>query len=126
MNKRDMDKVDRLIEEFLIGNPQPKTADWKRLIEQYPQHAGAIADAALINHSFIESQEDGSTGAFDETLFNATISYVLNLVHQTPSASLKEAKERVAAIQGPSVKKVAEDIGIGPYASLLNGVLVGR
>jgi hypothetical protein len=61
-----MDKIDRLIEEFLIENPEPKTGDWKRLIEQYPQHASAIADAALINRSFV-----GLTGASDASFDEA-------------------------------------------------------
>ena len=125
-NRPDMEEVDRLIEEFLIENPQPETGDWKRLIEEYPQHAGATADAVLINRNFVAPQTNVSAGAFNEKLFNVTISQVLNLVHQTPGASLVEAKKRVTTIQGPSVKKIAEEIGIGPYASLLNGVLVGR
>jgi hypothetical protein len=126
MSNRTESEIDRLVDEFLQGNPQPKLSDWKSLIDQYPQWADAIADAAMIRAGYRQFQDKQVPSTVTDQVFNASISEVLNLVHQTPSASLLCAKERVEAIQGPSVKAVAEKIGVGPYPSLLNGVLVGR
>lgn len=126
MTNRNKDEADRLIEDFLIDNPNPMTSDWKRLIDAHPQHAGAIADAALAHGGPEEANEAGTQLQFNDLLFNATISRVLNLVHQTPSPLLDAAQKKVAEIQGPAAKKVAVEIGIGPYASLLSGILVGR
>ncbi len=126
MMKPNKDEAERLVEDFLIENPNPQTSDWKRLIDAHPQHASAIADSALAYGSADEAAEASSQLSFNDALFNATISRVLNLVHQTPSPILETAQRKVAEIQGPAVKKIALEIGIGPYASLLSGVLVGR
>jgi hypothetical protein len=107
----------------LIDNPNPQTGDWKRLIDANPQQAAAIADAALINSG---ADEADIVVPFNEVLFNSTVSRVLDLVHQTPSPLLDTAQRKVGEIQGPAVRKVAVEIGIGPYASLLSGILVGR
>lgn len=124
MTKRNQDEAARLVEDFLIDSPNPQTSDWKRLIDAHPQHAAAIADAALAHAE--DAGEADTPMPFNEALFNSTISRVLNLVHQTPSPLLEEAQKKVAEIQGPTTKKVAVEIGIGPYGSLLSGVLVGR
>lgn len=123
MTNRNSDEAERLVEDFLIDNPIPQTSDWKRLIDTYPQHAAAIADAALAHGG---ADEVGIQPPFNEALFNSTVSRVLNLVHQTPSPLLDAAHKKVGEIQGPAAKKVAVEIGIGPYASLLSGILVGR
>lgn len=123
MTNRNKDEAARLVEDFLIDNPNPQTSDWKRLIDAYPQHAGAIADAALAHSG---ADDVGIQLPFNEALFNSTVSRVLNLVHQTPSPLLDAAQKKVGEIQGPAAKKVAVEIGIGPYASLLSGILVGR
>jgi hypothetical protein len=125
MTNRNKDEASRLIENFLIENPKPQTSDWKRLIDAHPEHAGDIADAALV-YGGTDEVAEGAQPPFNDALFNATISRVLNLVHQTPSPSLEAAQRKVAEILGPEAKKVAIEIGIGPYASLLSGVLVGR
>ena len=126
MTNRYEDEAARLVDDFLFENPNPQTSDWKRLIDAHPQLAGAIADAALAHSGTDEAAEGGNPLPFNDALFNATISRVLNLVHQTPSPILEAAQRKVAEIQGPAAKHVAVEIGIGPYASLLSGVLVGR
>lgn len=126
MTYQTRDEAARLIENFLIEKPNPHTSDWKRLIDMHPKYAAAIADAALARAGFEENSEAGAQQPFNDALFNATISRVLNLVHQTPSPLLEAAQQKVAEIQGPAAKKVAIEIGIGPYASLLSGILVGR
>lgn len=126
MTNRNLDEAAGLVEDFLIEMPHPQTGDWKRLIDAHPQHAAAIADAALAHGGANEAAEGSSQLPFNDALYNATISRALNLVHQIPSPFLEAAQRRVAEIQGPAAKKVAVEIGIGPYASLLSGVLVGR
>lgn len=123
MNKRNKDESERLIEDFLTSNPTPTAADWKRLIDSNPQFAGEIAEAALA-HS--PAMNDNVGQPFNEALYNSTVSAVLNLVHTTPSPVLQDAEKKVHSIQGPEARKVAIEIGIGPYASLLSGILVGR
>ena len=126
MTNRSNDAAVRLIEDFLVDNPSPQTSDWKRLIDAHPQHAAAIADAAFAHGGADEAAAGSTSLPFNDGLFNATISRVLNLVHTTPSPLLEQAQKKVAEIQGPAARQVAVEIGIGPYASLLSGVLVGR
>lgn len=124
MSECNKDESERLIENFLVNNPNPKSADWKRLIDASPKFAGEIADAALAHAG--ASSDGASDRPFNESLYNSTVSVALNLVHTTPSPLLQEAEKKVLAIQGPEARTVAVDIGIGPYASLLSGILVGR
>jgi hypothetical protein len=126
MTTLNRDEAASVIEDFLIDNPTPQTGDWKRLIDAHPQYAGAIANAALVCGSADADPGDDVERLSDDALFNATISRVLNLVHQTRSPVLAAAQQKVIAIQGPTARKVAVEIGIGPYPSLLSGILVGR
>ncbi|MDP1734441.1 MAG: hypothetical protein Q8L44_08770 [Sulfuritalea sp.] len=119
--------VERLIEDFMMDHPSPVADDWKCLIDAYPQHASLIADAALFRSGTDDIDgEQGDLSPAGQSAFNNTISKVLNSVHQTPSPLLAAASKRVASIQGPSAKNIAIELGIGPYGSLLSGVLVGR
>lgn len=126
MTNQTKNEADRLVEDFLIDHPSPKTSDWKTLIDAHPEHSDAIADAALAHRDSVDLEEAARDWPLNQSAFDNTISFVLNLVHQTPSLLLEDAMQRVAAIQGPAARKVAVDIGIGPYPSLLNGILVGR
>lgn len=126
MTNQYKNEIGHIIEDFLIDHHNPETCDWKELINAHPEHAGVIADAALSLRCATDLEDVANEWPLNQSAFNNTISMVQNLVHQTPSPVLTDAKRRVAAIQGPTVKKVAIEIGIGPYPSLLSGILVGR
>lgn len=126
MTNQYKNEIGHLIEDFLIDHRYPETRDWKELIDAHPEYAGAIADAALSHRSSTNLEDVANEWPLNQSVFNNTISMVWNLVHQTPSPVLADAKRRVAAIQGPTAKKVAIELGIGPYPSLLSGILVGR
>jgi hypothetical protein len=126
MKNQYKNEIDQLIENFMIDYHSPETSDWKALIDAHPEHAGTIADAALFHRNSANLEDVANDWALNQSVFNNTISMVQNLVHQMPSPVLADAKRRVAAIQGPIVKKVATELGIGPYPSLLSGILVGR
>jgi hypothetical protein len=122
MKNSNSDNITQIIENFLIAIPSPTASDWKHLIDANSEHANAIVDAAMAHGS----TENDMHATFNEKVFNSTISNVLNLVHSIPSPVLKLAEEKVVSIQGASVRKVAQEIGIGSYVQLLNGILVGR
>lgn len=126
MTDSDNNDAARLIREFMAGNETPITDDWKKLIDANPLHAGAIADAA-IQYGGIQLFQEGRRSASEiDTTFRSTIDDVLDTVHRTPSTLLLDTKAKVDATLGPKCRKLAADVGIGPYAALLNGVLVGR
>lgn len=125
MTNAKFDQVARLVEDFLVDNPKPNNSDWTRLIDAHPDLAADIADAMII-YSMPESHEVKEEVALATDVFNQTISKVLNLVHMTSSPVLEDAKKKVEAIQGPAARKVAADVGIGPYVALINGILSGR
>lgn len=122
MTNQHKNEIGHLIENFMFDHHSPEISDWKELIDAHPEHAGAIADAAFAYYL----EDVANEWPLNQSAFNNTISMVQNLVHQTPSPVLADAKRRVVAIQGPTVKKVAIELGIGPYPSLLSGILVGR
>lgn len=126
MTNQYKNEVGHLIEDFLIDHPSPETSDWKALIDTHPEHARVIADAALDHQGSVNLENAAKDWPLNQSVFDNTISMVQNLVHQTPSPVLADAKRRVVAIQGPTAKKVAIELGIGPYPSLLSGILVGR
>ena len=74
MTNRYEDEAARLVEDLLSENPNPRTSDWKHLIDAHPQLAGAIADAALAHSGTDEAAEGGNPLPFNDALFNATIS----------------------------------------------------
>lgn len=126
MTKHSKTDAAQLVEGFLSEYACPNSGDWKRLIDAHPQHAGMIADAAILHGSSDAMLNVTEQFQSDDEIFNATISGVLSAVHRTPSAALEAAEKQVAATQGPKARQVAVDIGIGPHASLLSGVLIGR
>lgn len=126
MTNQYKDEIGHLIENFMFDHHSPEISDWKKLIDAHPEHADAIADAAFAHRGSANLEDVANEWPLNQSAFNNTISMVQNLVHQTPSPVLADAKRRVVAIQGPTVKKVAIELGIGPYPSLLSGILVGR
>jgi len=126
MTNQYKNEVGHLIKDFLIDHSSPETGDWKALIDTHPEHALVIADAALDHQYSVNLENAAKDWPLNQGAFNNTISMVQNIVHQTPSPVLADAKRRVSAIQGPTAKKVAIELGIGPYPSLLSGILVGR
>jgi len=127
MNATNRDQAERLIVEFLDEHDKPTAEDWKRLTEQYPQHAAAFVDAALVRAVGDAADASAEEYTFDEALANKTVSRALSKAHQLPSANLEAATKKVATIQGPSARReTAIAVGIGPYPALLNGVLAGR
>lgn len=126
MTKHSKTDAARLVEDFLSENARPNSDDWKRLIDAHPQHAGTIADAAILHGNSDATPDSTEQFQSDDEIFDATISGILSAVHRTPSAALEAAKKQVAATQGPKARQVAVDIGIGPHAALLSGILIGR
>jgi hypothetical protein len=126
MKYPNRDEVSRLVEAFLNDHPRPTTADWKILIDAHPGFASDIANAALLYTDVEDLESEARARPLNQAAFDKTISLVLNRVYETPSPLIKEAKARVDAIKGPAVKSIAVELGIGPYPSLLNGILVGR
>ena len=127
MINKKMSEAEQLIVDFLNQHPNPATQDWKQFIERFPQHAGAIADAAVVRTA--GDAIDASTDPYvlDEELANRSVSKVLSKIHQTTNLNLVKAKTKVDSIQKPAErKKTAIAVGIGPYPALLNGILSGR
>lgn len=112
-----------LIDEFLMNHEHPNPAEWKALIDSHPEFASDIADAALIHGS--EDLEVKSE-PINEALFAAKVSSLINRAHQLSDDILEVTEQKVESIKGPATRKMAVDIGIGDYPSLLNGILVGR
>lgn|SRR5574337_331052 len=120
-------KAEELIVNFLNQHPSPTTEDWKRLIERFPEHAGAIADAAIVRTAGDAADAAAEQYEVDEELASRTASKALNKIHQTASLNLTKAKNKVDAIRKPAQRKQAAiAVGIGPYPALLNGILSGR
>lgn len=117
--------VRRIIAEFLESTQEPTTADWKQLIAAHPEAAGDIADAALLRRGVRHLDESALDTPLNQAAFDATVSQAINLLYQTPSAQLVDVQTRVAAVRGPAVRKLAQEIGLGGYPSLLSGVLAG-
>lgn len=126
MTNQYKNEIGQIIEDFMIDHHSPQNSDWKELIDAHPEHAGAIADAVLSHRDSANLEDVANNWPLNQNAFSNTISMVQNLVHQTPSPVLADAKRRVVAIQGPTAKKVAIELGIGLYPSLLSGILVGR
>src|SRR5262245_57250194 len=127
MNITNRDQAERLIVEFLAMHDEPTAADWKRLADQHPEHASAFVDAALIRAAGDAAEASAEEYVLDEALATKTVSHALNKVNQLSSPTLDAASNKLASIQTPAARReLAQAIGIGPYPSLLNGVLVGR
>lgn len=127
MNESNRDQAERLIVAFLDEHEEPTMEDWKRFADMYPEHAVAIADAALVRAAGDAGDASATEYRFIEELANKTVSRALNKAHQMPSPNLEAVSKKIAAIQGPTARKeTAIAVGIGPYPALLNGVLAGR
>jgi hypothetical protein len=122
----DDPRANALIAIFLAETPNPSRADWKRLIDQNKAYAAAITDAALLYAGSQHVTDEVDDSQLTETVFNATVSATLNKVFQEPGPLLKLAEQKVAEIQGPRAKVVAQEIDLGSNGPLLSGVLVGR
>lgn len=121
-------EVDRIVADFIGRNPSATVADWKRLIEANPRVARQLAQASLLHLSDSADDDEEETPAvkIDEALFSKTLSGAINMLHRPPKTMVEAAEKKVAEVKGPAVRKLAVDIGLGPYGSLLSGVLVGR
>lgn len=126
MTAINKDKTEHLIAQFLTERDHPTTEDWKALVDQYPQHASAIADAAMVRAAGDAADAADDPFVFDVELANRTVSKALNRVHQMPSRNLEIAQHQMNSLKGVARKEAAEKLGIGPYPALLNGVLSGR
>lgn len=127
MTNTNRAEAERLIIDFLNQHASPATKDWKQLLDRFPQHAAAIADAAMVRAAGDAADASAEPYELDAELANRTVSKALSKVHQTPSWNLEVAKTKVASIQKPAARKqTAIEVGIGPYPALLNGVLSGR
>lgn len=119
--------AERLIVEFLDANDQPTSADWKALSDKHPEHASAFVDAALVRAVGDAADASAEPYEFDAGLATRMVSKGLSKLHQSTSAQLELAQQRVKAVKTPAQKReLATKVGIGEHVSLLAGVLVGR
>ncbi|MBE2259287.1 MAG: hypothetical protein IAE88_10550 [Rhodobacteraceae bacterium] len=127
MTNTNHGEAERLIIDFLNQHANPTTKNWKMLLERFPQHATAIADAAIVRAAGDAMDESAEPYELDTELANRTVSKALSKIHQTPSWNLEAAKRKASSIQKPADRRqTASDVGIGPYPTLLNGILSGR
>lgn len=127
MNNNNCSEAERLIVDFLNQHPSPTTQDWKQLLERFPQHANAIADAAMVRTAGDAADALDGSYELDTELANRTVSKALNKVHQRTSRTLELVKGKVDSIQRPATRRqTAIDVGIGPNPTLINGILSGR
>lgn len=120
-------ETEYIITDFLNKHSNPTTQDWKQLIERFPQHTIAIADAAIVRSAGDAADASDEPYELDVELANRTVSKALSKVHQTHSSNLELAKEKVASIQKPATRRqTAIEVGIGSYPTLINGILSGR
>jgi hypothetical protein len=119
--------AERLIVEFLATHDNPTSDDWKALADKHPEHASAFVDAALVRAVGDATDASGEPYEFDADLATRMVSKGLSRLHQTSSAQLELAQQRVKAVRTPAQKReLATKVGIGEHVPLLAGVLVGR
>jgi hypothetical protein len=123
MNESNLD-ADTVIAAFLQNTPRPTTEEWKKLIAQYPQFARDIADAALIQKACKLLDETDLEHPVNAEVFANTVSRAINLLHSTPSPVLADVQQKIAAVQGPAIRNLCKELGVG-HAPLINGILVG-
>lgn len=127
MINKEWSEAEQLIADFLNQLPSPTTQDWKQLIDQFPQHARTIADAAMVRAAGDAAEAAAESYELDEELANRTVSKALSKIHQTTNLNLAKAKNKIDSIQKPAERRqTAIAVGIGPYPALINGVLSGR
>jgi hypothetical protein len=122
---REDSPADRVILEFLVTKPQPSEQDWLALIADYPELSGEITDAALLFSTSDHLADSDVDAPLNLEVFDAGVSRAISLVHEIPSAILRDAQEKIASIKGPDVRVVANAIGLGSASVLLSGILVG-
>lgn len=124
LNRTD---AERLIVEFLDTNDNPTSDDWKALADKHPEQASAFVDAALVRAVGDAADASAEPYECDAGLAARMVSKGLSKLHQTSSAQLELAQQRVKAVKTPAQKReLAATVGIGEHVSLLAGVLVGR
>ena len=120
------DEADSLIAQFLNEHDHPTPDDWNALLNRFPEHASEIADAAMVRTAGDTADASDEEYMLNAELANRTVSKALMRIHQSPSPNLVTAQQKVNSLKGAARKEAEEKIGVGPYASLLNGVLSGR
>ncbi|MGO9593008.1 MAG: hypothetical protein ACLQFF_12445 [Steroidobacteraceae bacterium] len=123
--KRDESPATRIIAEFRSMNPAPTQKDWIALIGAHPEVAGEIADAALLHRTVQHLDESDLDGPLNREVFESGVSRAITRLYAIPSAALREAQEKIAAVQGPGVRTLALEVGLGSASALLSGILVG-
>ena len=119
--------AEQLIVEFLDTTDQPSPAQWKALADKYPEHASAFVEAALVRAVGDAAEASAEPYEFDAGLATRMVSKGLSKLHQTRSAQLELAQQRVKAVKTPSQRReLSAKVGIGEHVSLLAGILVGR
>lgn len=119
--------AERLIVEFLDATDHPMPADWKALADKHPEHASAFVEAALVRTVGDAAETSAEPYEFDASLATRMVSKGLSKLHQTSSAHLELARQRVREVKTPSQRReLSAKVGIGEHVSLLAGVLVGR
>jgi hypothetical protein len=119
--------AERLIVEFLDTTDNPTPDEWRALADKHPKFASAFVDAALVRA--IGDAADSSTVPYrlDAELATRLVSKGLSKLHQTSSAQLELAQQRVKAVKTPAQRReLSATVGIGEHVSLLAGILVGR
>lgn len=117
--------VDLIIAEFRATHLDPSPQDWLALIAAHPEAAGEIADAAMLHQTVEHLEESDVEAPLNREVFESGVSQAISRLYETPSASLRQAQERIAAVQGPSVRSLAREVGLGSAPALLSGILVG-
>jgi len=97
--------AERLIVEFLDANDNPTSADWKALADKHPEYASAFVDAALVRAVGDAAEASTAPYEFDAVLANRMVSKGLSKLHQTGSAQLELAQQRVKAVKTPAQKR---------------------
>ena len=120
------DEADILIAQFLNEHEHPTQDDWNELLNRFPQHASEIADAAMVRTAGDMADASNEEYVLNHALANRTVSKALMRIQQSHSPVLEMAQGKVNSLRGAARKEAAVKIGVGPYASLLNGVLSGR
>ncbi len=117
--------VDRVLAEFLERFPAPSQDDWKELIARYPEHAGEIADTALLYVGRTQLTEDDVMSDLDRDAFDTTLSDAINLVYATVNDRIDSLATKVSNVRGPALRDLAREVGLGPHVALLSSVLAG-
>lgn len=117
--------ADRVIAEFRATNPAPTPQDWTALGAVHPEVAGEIADAAMLHRAVQHLDESDLSAPLNLEVFELGVSQAINRLYEVPSTTLCQAQEKIAAVQGPGVRALAREVGLGSASALLSGILVG-